>query len=158
VVVDNRPSAGGTIASEYVLAAYPDGPTLMMVSTAHAGNATLYSKLSFDTVKDFAGISQVASVPNVLVVAPALGALAVGLAVERGIRRGGDVTVSYRAAALGAVVVALIGLVPIGGSVVKIVVALVGAGAAARVAARRLRGDSWTIEKVLGRWGGAAKS
>jgi hypothetical protein len=93
-----------------------------------------------------------------LVVAPALGALAVGLAVERGIRRGGDVTVSYRAAALGAVVVALIGLVPIGGSVVKIVVALVGAGAAARVAARRLRGDSWTIEKVLGRWGGAAKS
>src|SRR5687768_4006344 len=50
VVVDNRPSAGGTIASEYVLAANPDGHTLMMVSTGHAGNATLYSKLSFDTV------------------------------------------------------------------------------------------------------------
>ncbi len=77
VVVDNRPSAGGTIASEYVLGANPDGHTLMMVSTGHAGNATLYSKLSYDTIKDFAGISQVASVPNILVVAPALGAKSV---------------------------------------------------------------------------------
>ncbi len=77
IVVDNRPSAGGTIASEYVLGANPDGHTLMMVSTGHAGNATLYSKLSYDTVKDFAGISQVASVPNVLIVAPTLGAKSV---------------------------------------------------------------------------------
>jgi tripartite-type tricarboxylate transporter receptor subunit TctC len=73
VVVDNRPSAGGTIASEYVLAANPDGYTLMMVSTGHAGNATLYSKLSYDTIKDFSGISRVASVPNLLIVAPTLG-------------------------------------------------------------------------------------
>ncbi len=73
VVVDNRPSAGGTIASEYVLAANPDGHTLMMVSTGHAGNATLYSKLSYDTVRDFSGISRVASVPNLLVVGPTLG-------------------------------------------------------------------------------------
>jgi tripartite-type tricarboxylate transporter receptor subunit TctC len=74
VVVDNRPSAGGTIASQYVLAANPDGHTLMMVSTGHAGNATLYSKLPYDTVRDFAGVSRVASVPNLLVVSPALGA------------------------------------------------------------------------------------
>jgi tripartite-type tricarboxylate transporter receptor subunit TctC len=73
VVVDNRPSAGGTIASEFVLAANPDGHTMMMVSTGHAGNATLYSKLSYDTIKDFSGVTQVASVPNVLIVAPALG-------------------------------------------------------------------------------------
>jgi tripartite-type tricarboxylate transporter receptor subunit TctC len=73
VVVDNRPSAGGTIASEYVLAANPDGYTLMMVSTGHAGNATLYSKLSYNTVRDFSGISRVASVPNLLIVAPTLG-------------------------------------------------------------------------------------
>ena len=77
VVVDNRPSAGGTIASQYVLGANPDGHTLMIVSTGHAGNATLYSKLPYDTVKDFAGISKVASVPNLLVVAPALGAKSV---------------------------------------------------------------------------------
>lgn len=72
-VVDNRPSAGGTIASQYVLEANADGHTMMMVSTGHAGNATLYSRLPYDTIKDFAGVSQVASVPNVLVVAPALG-------------------------------------------------------------------------------------
>ena len=64
VVVDNRPSAGGTIASQYMLAANPDGHTLMMVSTGHAGNATLYSKVPYDTVKDFAGVTRVASVPN----------------------------------------------------------------------------------------------
>jgi tripartite-type tricarboxylate transporter receptor subunit TctC len=73
VVVDNRPSAGGTIASEYVLAANPDGHTLMMVSTGHAGNATLYSKLSYNTIQDFSGITRVASVPNLLVVSPTLG-------------------------------------------------------------------------------------
>jgi tripartite-type tricarboxylate transporter receptor subunit TctC len=73
VVVDNRPSAGGTVASQSVLGANPDGHTLMMVSTGHAGNATMYSKLPYDTIKDFAGVSRVASVPNLLVVAPTLG-------------------------------------------------------------------------------------
>ncbi|MGH8622532.1 MAG: tripartite tricarboxylate transporter substrate binding protein, partial [Burkholderiales bacterium] len=73
VVVDNRPGAGGTIASQYVLAANPDGHTLMMVSTGHAGNATLYSKLPYDTIKDFSGVTRVASVPNLLVVPPSLG-------------------------------------------------------------------------------------
>jgi len=77
VVVDNRPSAGGTIASQYVLDANYDGHTMMMVSTGHAGNATLFSKLPYDTIRDFAGVSQVASVPNLLVVAPALGAKSV---------------------------------------------------------------------------------
>ena len=73
VVVDNRPSAGGTIAAQYVLEANPDGHTLMMHATGHAANATLYSKLPYDTVKDFSGVSRVASVPNLLVVAPGLG-------------------------------------------------------------------------------------
>ena len=73
VVVDNRPSAGGTVASQYVLAANPDGHTLMMVSTGHAGNATMYTKLPYDTIKDFSGVSRVASVPNLLIVAPSLG-------------------------------------------------------------------------------------
>ncbi len=73
VVVDNRPGAGGTIAAQYVLGASPDGHTVMVVSAGHAANATLYSKLPYDTVKDFAGISQVASVPNVLVVGRDLG-------------------------------------------------------------------------------------
>ena len=73
VIVDNRPSAGGTIASQTVLDAVADGHTMMMVSTGHAGNATLYSKLPYDTIKDFSGVTQVASVPNLLVVSSTLG-------------------------------------------------------------------------------------
>ena len=48
VVVDNRPSAGGVVASETLLAAAPDGYTLMLVSIGHAVNASLYSKLPYD--------------------------------------------------------------------------------------------------------------
>jgi tripartite-type tricarboxylate transporter receptor subunit TctC len=73
IVVDNRPSAGGTIAAGIVATAPADGHTLMLHSVGHAINASLYSKLPFDTMRDFAGVSQVASVPNVLVVAPSLG-------------------------------------------------------------------------------------
>ena len=73
VVVDNRPSAGGVIASELLLNATPNGHTLMMVSIGHAVNASLYSKLPYDTVRDFAGVTLVADVPNVLVATPALG-------------------------------------------------------------------------------------
>ncbi len=73
VVIDNRPSAGGVIASELLLAAPPDGYTLMLVSVGHAVNASLYSKLPYDTVKDFAGITLVADTPTVLVVTPSLG-------------------------------------------------------------------------------------
>jgi tripartite-type tricarboxylate transporter receptor subunit TctC len=70
VVVDNRAGAGGRLASEMVLNANADGHNLLMVSAGHAVNASLYSKLPYDTVRDFSGITQVASVPNVLVVAP----------------------------------------------------------------------------------------
>ena len=72
VVVDNRPSAGGVIASELLLGAPPDGYTLMMVSIGHAVNASLYAKLPYDTVKDFAGVTLIADVPNVLLVTPSL--------------------------------------------------------------------------------------
>jgi tripartite-type tricarboxylate transporter receptor subunit TctC len=82
VVIDNRPSAGGTIASEYVVRANPDGHTLMMVSIGHAGNATLYQKLPYSIVKDFSGISQVASSANVLVVPTAVGVRSVKDLIE----------------------------------------------------------------------------
>lgn len=45
----------------------------MMVSTGHAANATLFSKLPYETIKDFADVTQVASVPNILIVSPVLG-------------------------------------------------------------------------------------
>jgi tripartite-type tricarboxylate transporter receptor subunit TctC len=73
IVTDNRPGAGGTLGAALVAVAPADGHTFMMQAAAHAVSPALYSKLSYDTVKDFAGISRVGSVPNVLVVAPSLG-------------------------------------------------------------------------------------
>lgn len=73
VVVDNRPGAGGIVASQVVVGSNPDGHTLMMVSNAHAISATLYSKLLYDIVRDFAGVSQVASGCVVVVVGKDLG-------------------------------------------------------------------------------------
>lgn len=74
VVTDNRPSAGGIVASTIVAEAPADGHTLMFTGSNFAGSAALYSKLPFDPVRDFSGITQFASTPLVLVVAPALGA------------------------------------------------------------------------------------
>ncbi len=73
VVVDNRPGAGGISASTTVATATPDGYTLLMVSAGHAATAAMFTKLPYDTLRDFAGISRVANVPSILVVAPALG-------------------------------------------------------------------------------------
>ncbi|MNK95462.1 Tripartite tricarboxylate transporter family receptor [compost metagenome] len=67
-MVDNRPGAGGTLGASTVAKSPPDGYTLILVSVGHAINATLYPKLGYDTLKDFAPVSLVASVPNVLVV------------------------------------------------------------------------------------------
>ena len=79
VVTDNRPSAGGIVACSIVAEATPDGHTLMVTGSNFAGSAALYAgKLPYDPVRDFAGISQFASTPLVLVVAPTLGAKSVG--------------------------------------------------------------------------------
>jgi tripartite-type tricarboxylate transporter receptor subunit TctC len=73
VVVDNRPSAGGTVAGSIVASATPDGHTLMMVSPGHAVSASLYARLPYDPVKDFHGASQVASGATALIIAPSQG-------------------------------------------------------------------------------------
>ena len=73
LVVENRTGAGGSLAAGQVAAAPADGYTLLINSVSHAAIQGLYSKLAFDTVRDFAGISQLTSAPNVLVVAPSLG-------------------------------------------------------------------------------------
>jgi tripartite-type tricarboxylate transporter receptor subunit TctC len=73
VVVDNRPGAGGNVGSDIVAKSAPDGYTLVMgVTGSHAINISLYSKMPYDPVKDFVAISQVAVVPNVLVVNPSV--------------------------------------------------------------------------------------
>ena len=73
VVVDNRAGAAGNIGAEVVARAEPDGYTLIMAtSSTHATNAALYRKLSFNPVRDFTPISQIAFIPNLLVVNPEL--------------------------------------------------------------------------------------
>lgn len=73
VVVDNRPGAGSTVAGAIVTAANPDGYTLFFNSVSHAATPALYPKAPFDTLKDFAGVSQATSLPNVLIIAPSAG-------------------------------------------------------------------------------------
>ena len=73
VVIDNRPGAGGTIGAAIVAKSPGDGYTLLVHSAAHAYNPAIYSKLPYDTVKDFVEIVPLAGQPNVLVVAPATG-------------------------------------------------------------------------------------
>ena len=70
VVVENRPGAGGTLGAAIVAKAAPDGYTLLVHSAGHVVNPALYHTLSYDTVRDFAGVSPLASLPNVLVTAP----------------------------------------------------------------------------------------
>ena len=72
VIVDNRPGAGQMIGIELVAKAAPDGYTLVMTATPLALNTVLYKKVPYDPVRDFAPISQVAAMPNIIVTHPAL--------------------------------------------------------------------------------------
>ena len=73
VVVDNRPGAGSTVAGAIVAGANADGYTLFFNSVSHAATHALYPNATFDTLRDFAGVSQATSLPNVLIIAPAAG-------------------------------------------------------------------------------------
>ncbi len=73
VVVDNRTGAGGTVAGAIAATAAADGYTLFFNSVSHAASQALYLKLPYDTVRDFAGVSQATSAPNVLLIAPSQG-------------------------------------------------------------------------------------
>ncbi len=67
IVVENKPGAGGNIGASYVAKAKPDGYTIMIAANGMAVNPFLYSSLNYDPVKDFAPISLLAAVPNILV-------------------------------------------------------------------------------------------
>ncbi|HWM42503.1 MAG TPA: tripartite tricarboxylate transporter substrate-binding protein, partial [Burkholderiales bacterium] len=72
VIVENRPGAGTTLGTDLVAKAPADGYTLLMATFSHAVNATFYRKLPYDTLKDFAAVTLVASAPNILEVHPSV--------------------------------------------------------------------------------------
>jgi len=73
IVIENRPGAGGTVGAAVVAKSTPDGYTLLVHSAGHVANPAIYKSLPYDTLKDFAGVTPLASLPNVLVVSPAKG-------------------------------------------------------------------------------------
>jgi tripartite-type tricarboxylate transporter receptor subunit TctC len=72
VTIDNKPGAGSNIASEIVARADPDGYTLLLGTIANATNMSLYKNLKYDTLRDFAPVTQFMAAPSVLVVSPSL--------------------------------------------------------------------------------------
>jgi len=68
IVVENRPGAGGTIASQILAKSAPDGYTLIIVALGHSINPFIYTKLPYDTFKDFQPITLIGSSPNILLV------------------------------------------------------------------------------------------
>lgn len=73
VVVENRPGAGGTIAAAAVARGEADGHTILVPSSGHAVNPSIYPNLSYDTLKDLTGVTPLVAMPNVLVVSPSRG-------------------------------------------------------------------------------------
>jgi len=92
VVVDNRGGAGGTIGTDIVAKARPDGHTLLVASMGVAVNAVLYPKLPYDTLKDLAPVTTLGEQPNIVVVHPSVPAKSVGDLVALAKSKPGQVT------------------------------------------------------------------
>ena len=72
VIIDNRAGASGMIGSEIVARADPDGHTLLICFTTHVTNPSLFPKMPYDTVRDFAPVAMVGVIPSVLVLHPSI--------------------------------------------------------------------------------------
>jgi tripartite-type tricarboxylate transporter receptor subunit TctC len=81
-LVENHPGAGGTLGTALAARAAPDGYTLVVISSTFMINASLYPKLPYDTIRDFAPITIAATTPNVLIVHPSVPAHSVKDLVE----------------------------------------------------------------------------
>jgi tripartite-type tricarboxylate transporter receptor subunit TctC len=73
IIVENRPGAGGTIGAAVVAQSPPDGYTLLVQSSGHTVNPHIYTSLGYDTLRDFASVTPLVTLPNVLIVAPSKG-------------------------------------------------------------------------------------
>ena len=72
VLIENKGGAGGTIATEAVAKAAPDGYTLLMPTNSHTANPAIYKSLPFDTAKDFVSVALIADTPGLLVAHPSV--------------------------------------------------------------------------------------
>jgi len=100
VIIDNKGGAAGTIATAAVAKARPDGYTLLITLSSHTINPWIYDKLPFDTRKDFAPVSLVASTPQVLVANPSFPPSTLAELVAYGKRSGAE-SLSYGTAGVG---------------------------------------------------------
>ena len=100
VVIDNRPGAAGNLGAEVAAKSPPDGYTLMMANIAHAISMTLYDKLPYDLVRDFAPISNLAAGSFMLATHPSVPAKTVKelIALTRG--RPGEINVAVSGAGI----------------------------------------------------------
>jgi tripartite-type tricarboxylate transporter receptor subunit TctC len=83
-VIENRPGAGTNVGTEMVVHSLPDGYTVLVVSSSHAINATLYDKLNFSFIRDIAPVASIMRVPNVMLVNPAFPASSVREFIDYG--------------------------------------------------------------------------
>jgi tripartite-type tricarboxylate transporter receptor subunit TctC len=72
IVIENRPGANGVIGTEIVAKSSPDGYAILMVNLGHTVNPAMYRKLPYDTIRDFAPVTLVAMLSNILVIHPSL--------------------------------------------------------------------------------------
>ena len=102
VVIDNKPGAGGTVGSQEVARAAPDGYTLLVTSSAHVANQFLIKNIPYDAVRDFAPVTPTLRVPLVLVAKPGLGVRTVAELTQLARRSPGKL--SFAAGSSGALV------------------------------------------------------
>ena len=98
-VIENRPGAGGTIGMAVVSKANPDGYTILVHSSSYTVTPTTYPNTPYDTLRDFSGITPLANLPNVLVIAPAKGVRSVKDLVAAAKAKPGSIT--YASAGAG---------------------------------------------------------